>query len=68
MNTIEIVLIIALVVGVIGSNFALIKYANKFKLPPNVKQHFEQDEQQQDQPTPDKTKNADQTSQSDQQN
>lgn len=43
MNTIEIVLIIALVLGVIGSNLALLKYSSKFKLPPNVKQHFEQD-------------------------
>lgn len=42
MNTFEIVLIIALVLGVIGSNLALLKYSSKFKIPPNVKQHFEQ--------------------------
>lgn len=42
MNTFEVILIIALVLGVIGSNLALLKYSNKFKLPPNVKKHFEQ--------------------------
>ena len=46
MNTFEIILIVGLVLGVIGSNFALIRYANKFKVPPSVKQHFVQEQEQ----------------------
>ncbi|MDP2559966.1 DUF2897 family protein [Psychrobium sp. 1_MG-2023] len=42
MTTFEIILIIALVLGVIGSNLALLKYSNKFKLPEQTKQHFKQ--------------------------
>ncbi|NRA55110.1 MAG: DUF2897 family protein [Gammaproteobacteria bacterium] len=51
MNTFEIILIVGLVFGVIGSNLALLRYANKVKIPPSVKQHFEQPEQDKKDPS-----------------
>jgi len=63
MNTFEIVLIVGLVFGVIGSNLALLRYANKVKIPPSVKQHFEQ-QQKKEQEQKDPSTKPEQTQQS----
>ncbi len=50
MSTLEVVLIIALVIGVIFSNLAVLKYSAKFKMPqfgdPNKKADSTADQQQ----------------------
>ena len=43
MNTIAVILIIIFVLGIIASNIALIRYSNKFELPPS-KQPDDDDE------------------------
>lgn len=43
MNTIAVVLIIVFVMAIIASNIALIRYSNKFQLPPSDKDKEEQE-------------------------
>ncbi|NRA82920.1 MAG: DUF2897 family protein [Gammaproteobacteria bacterium] len=51
MNTIAVVLIIVFVLAIIASNIALIRYSNKFQLPPSDKdKDKDKDKEQQDKP------------------
>ena len=49
MNTIAVVLIIVFVLAIIASNIALIRYSNKFQLPPSDKDK-DKDKEPQDKP------------------
>ncbi|MXR67240.1 DUF2897 family protein [Shewanella sp. JBTF-M18] len=61
MSSLEVWLIIILVLGVIASNLAVLKYSNKFKLPPfgkpQQKQHTAKDENQTENQSVDRAEN-----------
>ncbi|WP_281214023.1 DUF2897 family protein [Shewanella insulae] len=61
MSSLEVWLIIILVLGVIASNLAVLKYSNKFKLPPfgkpQQKQHTAKGENQTENKSEDRAKN-----------